>query len=431
MRNVLRLATLIAFLMIVIPGALAQNPNTLPNPNVYNPDNYVYDGGRLLNDKTVKEINAECARARKETTCEVAVAVVEDLDGLSIEDYAYTLFKNWGLGKKDKNNGVLLLVVPSENKARIEVGSGVEGVLTDVACFNILRYNMTPLAEEGNISQGIYRTVVAVSRALRKPAAAAELRSRHADSMMSRFKVLDRAVFFTFFKIVVACVFCFTLILFLVDFISTRNRRNYRRAMTWKAHLGTYLWGAILSLGTAAPIALLAWLLYRHARDVTEICDTCGAKMKKLSEKDDNAYLTPSQDFEEKIGSVDYDVWLCPECGTVERFPYVEKQLKYHECPECHTIAMNLAMDKVIEPPTTKKEGIGERAYQCQFCGHIKREHYRIPRKTDDSALIAGAVLGAAIGSMGRGGNSGGSGFGGGGGFGGGSSSGGGANGSW
>lgn len=420
-------AALFAVLCFFYAMANAQAPADVPNPNLQNADNYVADPYHILPPATVTEINAKLAALRKNTTCEMAVAVVKNLNGLSVEDYSYQLFKDWGLGDSKAKNGVLLLLATDDRKAHIEVGSGAEGVLTDVACARILR-RVTPAFKAKNYSQGLYSVVVAVDKALSDPKVAEELQGEGHHGKYWRLRILDSNMLMVFMMIVAGCVFLFTLALFISDFVNTRLRDNYRRAMTWRNHLNTYWWGAGLSFGAALPISLLAYALYRRARDVTEICDTCGAKMKKLSEDEDNEYLTPSQDFEEKIGTVDYDVWLCPKCGTIERFPYVERQLKYQKCHACDTIAMNLVMDKVVDPPTTKKEGHGIRLYQCQFCRHQRREDYVIPKKSDDSGALAAAVIGGAVGSsIGRGGSSGGFG----GGFGGGTSSGGGASTSW
>ena len=149
--------------------------------------------------------------------------------------------------------------------------------------------------------------------------------------------------------------------------------------------------------------------------------------MNRLPEDKDNELLSDSQDFEEKIKTVDYDVWECPRCGTVERFPFRSRQKKYTECPSCHTVAMCLECDMVVRPATVRSEGSGVKVYECQFCHYRDNRPYRIPRKEDPSAAIAAAaVLGS---TLGRGGSGGGGGFGGG--FGGGSTGGGGAGGSW
>lgn len=417
-----------AVMLLVGMAAYAQLPEELPDPNKGNPNNFIADPYGELSPSTVNFVNSKLKSLRDATTVEVGVAVVKTTGDLSIEDYAYRLFDHWGIGKPDVENGLLLIIATDDRTARIEVGSGAEGVMTDIAAAKILRKGVVPAMKDYYINQAVSSAVDMINDTFTNPEVGDELRSNEDSGPMDGLKVLDKSVWLSFLMVIAICVFVFTLAMFLLDYFAARKRDNYRRAMTWYPHLKTYWWGAVFSCGLALPIALLAWWLYRRSRDVPEICDTCGAKMNKLSEDEDNAFLSASQDFEEKLGTVDYDVWLCPECGTVERFPYVENQLKYQKCPECGTIAMNLVMDKVVVPPTSQKEGHGERLYQCQFCRHTKREGYRIPKSVDaaGAALAAGAVAGM----LGRGG---GGGFPSGprGGFGGGHSSGGGATGRW
>lgn len=423
-----RLLATLALLLVGNLFVLAQLPEEIPDPNRGNPDNFIADPYRELSASTVKFVNSKLKELRKNTTIEVGVAVIKTTGDLSIEDYAYRLFDHWEIGQKDTENGLLLIFATDDRSARIEVGSGAEGVVTDIAAAKILQKGVVPPLKGDNVNQAVSNAVDMICDTFSDPSMAEELRSSNPVSAMDGVKRIDRAILWQFLGIVVFCVFLFMLVMFLIDFFSARKRDHYRRAMTWYPHLPTYWWGALFSCGLALPIALLAWRLYRHSRDVKEVCDTCGAKMNRLSEDEDNAFLSASQDFEEKLGTVDYDVWLCPECGTVERFPYVERQLKYHKCPECGTIAMNLVMDKVVVPPTTTHDGHGERLYQCQFCRHVRREGYKIDKLPDPAkaALAAGAITGI----LGRGS---GSGFpsGPGGGFGGGHSSGGGASAHW
>ncbi|MDE5902936.1 MAG: TPM domain-containing protein [Muribaculaceae bacterium] len=423
---------LLAVVLIIcgMAGAVAQPPDEIRNPNLGNIQDFVADPYDQLSRATESHINDRLVELRKTTTCELAVAIIHTTGDLSIEDYAYTLFRRWGLGRADNNNGVLLVVATDDRTARIEVGSGAEGALPDITCGKIMRDAITPALKDGSINQAVSNGVDMIYEVLTQPEVAEELRSAHTDSAADRIRAIDGDTIWNFLWVTAVCVFLFTLVMFFIDLFASRKHDHYRRAMIWRAHLQTYWWGAVLSCGLALPLALIAWWLYRHLRDVPEICDSCGAKMRKLPEDEDNAYLSPSQDLEEKLGTVDYDVWLCPECGTVERFPYVEHQLKYRKCPDCGTVAMGLVMDKVVQPATTQRAGHGERIYQCQFCRKTHREGYVIPKKVDAAAAaITAAAIGAA---MSRGGGGGGNG--GGptpGGFGGGHSSGGGATGRW
>lgn len=99
----------------------------------------------------------------KETTCEIAVAVIDKLNGISIEEYAVGLFNKWGVGKKDKDNGVLLLVAMDDHELRIEVGYGLEGTITDIEAKEIIDDVIVPRFKENDYDSGIYNGVVEIA----------------------------------------------------------------------------------------------------------------------------------------------------------------------------------------------------------------------------------------------------------------------------
>jgi uncharacterized protein len=87
------------------------------------------------------------------------VATVNSLQGQEIEPYANELYRHWALGEKTKNNGVLLLVAPKEKKIRIEVGYGLEGVLTDALSKIVIVNAIAPRFKTGDFAGGITRGV--------------------------------------------------------------------------------------------------------------------------------------------------------------------------------------------------------------------------------------------------------------------------------
>ena len=164
-------------------------------------------------------------------------------------------------------------------------------------------------------------------------------------------------------------------------------------------------------------------ILYR-LRNAPHKCPQCGTQMKKIDEVHDNEYLNHSQDLEEQIGSVDYDVWLCPNCGETDIEPYVNQSSTYKECQYCHARTAALRQNRIVRRPTTTREGQGVHDYGCLNCGHVTSVPYTI-------AKVAPAVPIVIVGgSGGRSGGGFGGGFGGGG-FGGGMTGGGGASGGW
>ncbi|MEW6516240.1 MAG: TPM domain-containing protein [candidate division FCPU426 bacterium] len=88
------------------------------------------------------------------TGAELAVVTVASLDGLAVDTYANQLFNQWGIGEKGKDNGALLLIAPNERKVRIEVGYGLEPVLTDGRCGRILDEQVLPAFKAGDYGQG-------------------------------------------------------------------------------------------------------------------------------------------------------------------------------------------------------------------------------------------------------------------------------------
>ncbi len=145
--------------------------------------------------------------------------------------------------------------------------------------------------------------------------------------------------------------------------------------------------------------------------------------MSRVDEDNDNNYLTPSQDAEERLDSVDYDVWLCPKCGETDIIPYVNPSKNYSVCPRCNARAAVLVNRRIIYRPTTTREGRGAEEFVCLNCRNRWDKPYTIPREALPPVIVGG-IGGRGGGFGGGGGFSGGS-------FGGGMTGGGGASGGW
>lgn len=115
----------------------------------------VVDAAHILDDATRARIAERLAAYEAKTSDQVVVATVPSLDGLPIEDYANRLFRQWGLGTREKNNGALLLVAPRERKVRIEAGYGVEGGLTDAISSVIINSAIIPKFRQGDFAGGV------------------------------------------------------------------------------------------------------------------------------------------------------------------------------------------------------------------------------------------------------------------------------------
>ena len=154
-----RLLTVIltVFMAILIGINAFASPNIPKNPRQL----FAYDEVGILSKETTQYIN-HTNLALKETGAQIVVAVVKDLGGYDIEGYANEMFREWGIGDKEKNNGVLLLVAPDERKLRIEVGYGLEGAIPDGKAGRIIRNEITPYFKNNQYDEGILNGTKAI-----------------------------------------------------------------------------------------------------------------------------------------------------------------------------------------------------------------------------------------------------------------------------
>ncbi|MCX6751573.1 MAG: TPM domain-containing protein [Candidatus Nomurabacteria bacterium] len=119
------------------------------------PQSFVNDFTNTLSAGDKNSLETKISDFEKQTSNEIAVVIIPSLDGDTVENVAQNIFTKWGIGKKDKNNGVLILVAMAEHKTRIHTGYGVEGDLTDLATSYIQSEIMTPAFRENNYYSGI------------------------------------------------------------------------------------------------------------------------------------------------------------------------------------------------------------------------------------------------------------------------------------
>jgi uncharacterized protein len=122
----------------------------------------VVDNAGMLESVTERALSEQLAAHEQATTNQVVVVTLPDLQGYTIEEFGYQLGRHWSIGQKDKNNGVLLLVAPSERAVRIEVGYGLEGELTDALASRIIHGVILPQFKRGRFENGITEGVTAI-----------------------------------------------------------------------------------------------------------------------------------------------------------------------------------------------------------------------------------------------------------------------------
>src|SRR5688572_8018251 len=158
LRNLIALAALVP-LLIVTTGA--EPLTSIPNPRGRN-GTWVTDMPGALRADTIAQLNSTISDFERTTGAEMAVVVIGSLDGLSIEEATVKLFELWGIGKKSKDNGLLLLWATGDRRVRVEVGYGLEGVLPDGKVGAILDAYVMPKFRSGEFDEGLLAGVDAL-----------------------------------------------------------------------------------------------------------------------------------------------------------------------------------------------------------------------------------------------------------------------------
>lgn len=143
---------LILFWLLPAVGASAQNLPPRPNP-----PRLVNDLARLMQPAEVEALEQKLTAYNDSTSSQIAVVTVPSLDGDEIADYAQKLYESWGIGRKGKNNGILVLVAQQEHAARIQTGYGLEGAVPDALAKRIISNVLVPAFRQNQFYAGLDR----------------------------------------------------------------------------------------------------------------------------------------------------------------------------------------------------------------------------------------------------------------------------------
>jgi len=125
--------------------------------------NFVTDNANIIDDVSEAQLNSLAQQIEQTTTVELAIVTVNSLENLDIETYAVELFEKAGIGKKDIDNGLLILIAPNERRYRIEVGFGLEGTITDLDSRQIGVKALEPFFKNGEFGKGLIQATLVIN----------------------------------------------------------------------------------------------------------------------------------------------------------------------------------------------------------------------------------------------------------------------------
>lgn len=161
---------LLAFTMVafISPSSLQSKDNAASSQWSSFDSIYVKDQAQLLSDSTKQKIHENSAKLDHKSKAQIVVMTVPSLKGTPIQDYSLEQFRSQGIGDKDLNNGILLLVSKEDRKLRIEIGYGLEGAIPDGMAGEIVREIMIPKFKKGQYEAGISAGYFALSKEANK-----------------------------------------------------------------------------------------------------------------------------------------------------------------------------------------------------------------------------------------------------------------------
>jgi uncharacterized protein len=346
-RTWLALAALI-FLLVVTTGA--EPLTSIPNPRRRDGTS-VTDVPAALRADTIAQLNSTISDFERTTGGEMAVVVIRSLDGVPIEEAAVKLFELWGIGKESKDNGLLLLWSTGDRRVRVEVGYGLEGVLPDGKAGAILDAYVIPKFKSGEFDEGVLAGVDAILSAARNEPVA----------------------------------------------LPAADSESYESG-SWGT--GTLL----MTLLAAIPVSLGSlfgirnWRRHRRRR-----CPSCQSLMTRLAEAEDDVLLEKGQQAEERVGSVDYDVWNCPSCSHHFTLRYPKWLSKFEKCPQCRNRTKS-STETVIEAASTSSTGTARVVEECAFCSFEREYDKVLPRIESSSSSSSGSSSSSSFGGGSSGG---------------------------
>ena len=141
-------------------NSFAQNIIAKPNPPTL-----VTDVAGVLTPEQKQALENKLVAIDDSSSNQIAVVIIPSLDGYPKEEYATKLFRDWGIGNKKTNNGVLLLIAINDRQIRIEVGYGLEGAIPDITALNIIDNDIKPAFKAGNYYEGIDQATDNIAKA--------------------------------------------------------------------------------------------------------------------------------------------------------------------------------------------------------------------------------------------------------------------------
>ena len=435
--------------LLVSQLSFSYTVDDLPNPTMDLHKSYVANPDHVLSADQQAILSEKLEAIKQSTSHQIAVVAVTSIGEEIPKNFAVHLFQKWGIGEKGKDNGLLILLVMDQRRIEFEVGYGLEGILPDITCHNIIQSHMIPQMKEGRVFDALTSALTQVELHLNNEAPI----ETAATEALAPKHFWEEIVFGHPEVIIFGIGYLFCSILAFRHMIKENRPSNIYFTIAGVLGLVALFFApiyvdfyAILNLGHFAFVAIrrrekaIDYVFSKSPQSPFSIWEKAlfilsflgldivkayyKAKQKKdqalMKEKNfsfvpdanENSYLSAAQLKEEELGSVEHEVYVNQLTQETEVKSNVLPLSKYKPCKCCHTIAAEIKSSRTITAATYSSSGTGMNQLACLFCHETFEEPFTIPQRQRSSSSGGGSSSGGSGSSFG-GGRSGGGGAGG------------------
>ena len=392
-------------LLVALTDATALDLASLRDPR---PTGWALDHSGQLSQGTRDTLNALGREVKNRTGHELVIVTVDSTDGENQRAFATRLFNRWQLGDRTRNDGVLLFVALSDRRVEFVLGDGIDGDQHVATSQAIVDQDMLPSFRAGDPNAAVLagarsgaRRILGLASTSNNEAAATVLRITD-DTVQVDDQPVERDTTRPTAPVTPRTAQPTT-------GYSSGYAHPAGNDSTWQ------LWG-LAGCGGGGIAGFFFWR--RWLRNRPRTCDRCQQPMVRLGEHEDDQHLDHGEKTEERVGSVDYDLWACTACPQVLKLRYGTWFTSYARCPRCHAVTKS-SNETTLIAATYDHGGQVRVDEACVACDYRNSYTRSTPQKTrpstgNRSSLGGGGFGGGRSGGGGGGGRSSGRGGGGG-----------------
>jgi uncharacterized protein len=316
----IRVVLLAMALMLWAAGVAALTPADVENPRA-TWHSWIADRAGLLDAGAEAALNARIDQLERTCGAQIAIVTVENTGEDTPKQFATALLHRWGVGNRDRDDGVLVLVVPGARRIEIETGYGAEGALPDGRVGRIIREQALPRFKVNDYAGGLIAVVNELCVALENGGTAPTALAAEPNESLTELPVTPQGT----------------------------------------SPIPEAQW---ISLLVSLTLFALGGLVVQQHLSHRRSCPKCGLRMRWIQPREERPYLSADEALEEELRSLDHRVWWCERCSVTHVEHAIRHDSAYADCPKCTRRTVSISQRVVVEPTYTS-EGSRELSYRC------------------------------------------------------------------